>query len=194
MSLHIILGFDSPGSASIPSLVYAGRSGSEAQAAMAASTSARFEIIRNPITLRKNNPNATANRAALDPEAVKAKALAAECQKLEAEGRAEWLREMSRLEAEAQAKAQGISIAAVNVVRNAIAKVAQIVAENAAAGETAQQRADREAGPESPPLPVSPSPKSSESSPSSQSSAPSESSEDETAQIFAPTPRRKKQT
>lgn len=124
MSLHIVLGFDSPKSSAEPTVVYAGRSGEAARAAMAASTAATFGILTNPQPLRKNNPRAAANRAALDPEAQKAAALAAEQARLEAEGQAAELREQSRLKAIAIAKSKGVAEAAVQVVLDAIAQAA----------------------------------------------------------------------
>ncbi len=58
--LIVIIGFDGQGSASNPIPVYVGRSGAEGEAAIAADfKSARFEILKNPVTLRKNNPKYT---------------------------------------------------------------------------------------------------------------------------------------
>lgn len=54
MSLLIIVGYAAPGASAKPFPVYMGRVSSEADAAMAASTAARFEIIRNPVVLRKH--------------------------------------------------------------------------------------------------------------------------------------------
>lgn len=54
MSLLIVVGYDGPGNSAKPFPVYMGRLSSEAEAAMAASPAARFEIIRNPVVLRKN--------------------------------------------------------------------------------------------------------------------------------------------
>jgi hypothetical protein len=54
MSLLIVVGYAAPGASAKPFPVYMGRVSSEADAAMAASTAARFEIIRNPVVLRKN--------------------------------------------------------------------------------------------------------------------------------------------
>jgi len=54
MSLLIVVGYAAPGASAKPFPVYMGRVSSEADAAMAASTAARFEIIRNPVVLRKH--------------------------------------------------------------------------------------------------------------------------------------------
>lgn len=53
MSLIIVVGYDGPGTSANPSAVYTGRKSAEADAAMAASDAVRFEIIRNPVTVRK---------------------------------------------------------------------------------------------------------------------------------------------
>jgi hypothetical protein len=54
MSLLIVVGYAASGASAKPFPVYMGRVSSEADAAMAASTAARFEIIRNPVVLRKH--------------------------------------------------------------------------------------------------------------------------------------------
>ncbi len=64
MALHIIIGFDGPGNAASPTVVYAGRSKSEADAArLANTTSPRFECFQNARGYQKNNPNFAAPRA-----------------------------------------------------------------------------------------------------------------------------------
>jgi len=65
MSLHVIIGFDSPGATAVPYLVYLGRSGVEARTAMAESKALRFEVLQNVTGIRKHNPHADANRAAV---------------------------------------------------------------------------------------------------------------------------------
>lgn len=63
MSLHIIIGYDGPTASANPSLVYLGRSGVDARAAMTESCAVRFEVLQNPIGYRKHNPLAAANAA-----------------------------------------------------------------------------------------------------------------------------------
>ena len=63
MSLHLILGFDSQHADAKPSVVYLGKDGDAAQAAVAKSKAARFEIFRNPAGVRKVNPNYTPPKA-----------------------------------------------------------------------------------------------------------------------------------
>jgi len=53
MSLLIVVGYAAPGASAKPFPVYTGRKSAEADAAMAASNAVRFEIIKNPVTLRK---------------------------------------------------------------------------------------------------------------------------------------------
>lgn len=56
MSLHIIVAYDGPGASANPSVIYAGKSGDAARAAMDANTTAiRFERIQNPTVIRKHN-------------------------------------------------------------------------------------------------------------------------------------------
>lgn len=62
MSLHVVIGFADKKQKSSPHAVYCGPSGAEARAAMAASTAESFLVLNNPFGLRKNNPNAAANR------------------------------------------------------------------------------------------------------------------------------------
>lgn len=69
MSLLIVVGYDGPGASAKPFPVYMGRVSSEADAAMAASTAARFEIIRNPVVLRKHGKR-PAPAPVIEPEPV----------------------------------------------------------------------------------------------------------------------------
>ena len=69
MSLLIVVGYDGPGASAKPFPVYMGRISSEADAAMASSPAARFEIIRNPVVLRKNGKRfAAAPVVAVEPQ------------------------------------------------------------------------------------------------------------------------------
>ena len=69
MSLLIVVGYDGPGASAKPFPVYMGRISSEADAAMAASPAARFEIVRNPVVLRKNGKrSAAAPVVAVEPQ------------------------------------------------------------------------------------------------------------------------------
>ena len=57
MSLHLVIGFDGPSQDAKPSIVYIGRDGAAAQAAIQATTVFRYESYRNPAGIRKANPN-----------------------------------------------------------------------------------------------------------------------------------------
>ncbi len=95
--LHIVTGYDGHGAGANPSLVYLGRDGDAAQAAMAADTThIRYEWIRNPQVIRKAND--------IHPSIAEAKAkeTAASIARSEAE-------EKARLEAEAKAKADQLA-------------------------------------------------------------------------------------
>jgi hypothetical protein len=67
MSLIIVVGYDGPGTSAHPSAVYTGRKSAEAEAAMAASTAVRFEIVRNPVVLRKWGRRVPAPVVAVEP-------------------------------------------------------------------------------------------------------------------------------
>ena len=68
MSLHVIVAYDGPGGSANPSVIYCGRSGDAARAAMDANTSAvRFERIQNPTVIRKHNVNYAPPVAATPP-------------------------------------------------------------------------------------------------------------------------------
>ena len=67
MSLIIVVGYDGPGTSANPSAVYTGRKSAEAEAAMAASTAVRFEIVRNPVVLRKWGRRVPAPVVAVEP-------------------------------------------------------------------------------------------------------------------------------
>lgn len=75
MSLIVVVGFDGPGASANPSPVYTGRKSAEAETAMAASNAVRFEIIRNPVVLRKRGRRYAEEQAAA--AAAKAEAAAA---------------------------------------------------------------------------------------------------------------------
>lgn len=78
MSLIVVLGFDGPGASANPFPVYTGRKSAEADEAMASSDAVRFEIIKNPVTLRKRGLRYAAKMAAAEAEAAaEAKAKAA---------------------------------------------------------------------------------------------------------------------
>jgi hypothetical protein len=67
MSLHVVIGFDRRGASATPALVYLGRSGSEAEAAMKADTQhACFLRVANPSGITKNNPNFVAPAAPVE--------------------------------------------------------------------------------------------------------------------------------
>ena len=86
MSLIIILGFDGPSGTAKPSLVYVGRSGEEARLAQAAdTTSVRFELLKNPVTQRKNNANRTAPSVVESPPAEEAPPAGNDGEQLESE-------------------------------------------------------------------------------------------------------------
>lgn len=68
MSLIIVVGYDGPGTSANPSPVYTGRKSEEAEEAMAASDAVRFEIIRNPVVLRKWGRRVPAPVVAVDPQ------------------------------------------------------------------------------------------------------------------------------
>lgn len=70
MSLIIVVGYDGPGTSANPSAVYTGRKSAEADAAMAASDAVRFEIIRNPVVLRKWGRRVPAPAVDPQPEPV----------------------------------------------------------------------------------------------------------------------------
>lgn len=79
MSLQIVIGFDRRGASAKPALVYLGRSGSEAEAAMKADTQhACFLRLPNPVGLMKNNPNFLApvadEAASVEPPVVESAA------------------------------------------------------------------------------------------------------------------------
>lgn len=69
MRLQIIIGYPDHKPASDPFPVYVGRDGAAAERAMAESSAARFEVFRNPVPIRKNNPHAARNAAARLAEA-----------------------------------------------------------------------------------------------------------------------------
>jgi len=64
MSLVIVVGYDGPGASAKPFPVYMGRVSSEADKALAASNAVRFEIIRNPLVLRKRGRRYAEEQAA----------------------------------------------------------------------------------------------------------------------------------
>ena len=70
MSLHVVIGFDGPLSDAKPSIVYLGRDGTEAMAAIKATKVFRYEMFRNPLGVRKANPNYRATEP-VKPEPVK---------------------------------------------------------------------------------------------------------------------------
>lgn len=72
MRLHIIIGYPTLELRAVPVPVYVGRDGQAAKQAMADSACARFEILNNPPVIRKNNPAARANAAALEAREAKA--------------------------------------------------------------------------------------------------------------------------
>lgn len=79
MSLQVVIGFDRRGASATPALVYLGRSGSEAEAAMKADTQhACFLRVANPVGLTKNNPNFKAPVAVEAPASPPAEAAPAE--------------------------------------------------------------------------------------------------------------------
>lgn len=189
MSLHIILGFDSSKSDSIPTLVYAGRSGEAARLAREASTAARFEILQNPPVIRKNNPRATANRLALDPVAILKANLAREVARLEAEGRAAELRAEAAAKATAAAKAAGVADAIIRLIADAITPAPRPPLP-APSSElelaAAQARADQEAEPTEPPAPQISNPEISDSP----AAEPAAQDDQSVSSHFATSPRR----
>lgn len=58
MSLHIVLGYPSRSPSAAPTLVYAGRSNSDARAAIEKSSHQFHQIFNNPPGLWKHNPRA----------------------------------------------------------------------------------------------------------------------------------------
>lgn len=70
MSLHVVIGFDGPSQDAKPSIVYLGRDGEAAQTAIKATKVFRYEMFRNPLGVRKSNPNYRAPEP-VKPEPVK---------------------------------------------------------------------------------------------------------------------------
>lgn len=64
MSLHIILGLADTKPTTEPAVVYCGRSGAKARAALATSPHPRHLVFANPQGIPKSNPRASANVAA----------------------------------------------------------------------------------------------------------------------------------
>ena len=74
MSLHLVIGFDGPSQEATPSIVYVGRDGNEARAAIQTTTAYRYEMFRNPVGIRKINPNYRPPAPAPVADEVKAEA------------------------------------------------------------------------------------------------------------------------
>jgi len=99
MSLHIVLGLADQKPTTEPVVVYVGRSGAMARAAIDAATTQRLLIFSNPMGLPKNNPKAVANAAKAKAVAGVAAAAAATKAKEEADSTAALVDENKRLSA-----------------------------------------------------------------------------------------------
>jgi hypothetical protein len=146
MGLHVILGFQTTRNHEEPGIVYAGRSGPAARAAMEASTYEWHLVFQNcqHEGFRKHNARAAANRAALDPAAQAVEAERQERERLEAEQAAGELRRKARAAAKARVAAEAVAEVAVGAVQDALATV---VSEAAEEGEPARELELRD-GPE----------------------------------------------
>lgn len=77
MPLHIILGYDSARKDADPKLVYCGRDGDAAQTALEKSKHYRFEVLRNPVVIKrivKDQPAPAVEAKAAAAAEAKAKA------------------------------------------------------------------------------------------------------------------------